>query len=170
MTYIHTLWTNSGRVFRLGIDRFLPNPFQFINLPFDSIKSTYWSHCNITHNPSLREKLKVKVKPSLYRPWRLLGLWEVKAPTFSDIRRINDGKVVSRTRRPLLPPGRFLVLIFVGGWVDPRVIVQLEGLCKFKESTLSGTRTGYLPACSIVPQPTTLPRAPDGGHSVLYCI
>jgi hypothetical protein len=38
--------------------------------------------------------------------------------------------------------------------------VRLEGLGKFKKSTSSGIRTGDLPTCSIVPQPTTLPRAP----------
>jgi hypothetical protein len=48
-----------------------------------------------------------------------------------------------------LPPGRFLVLIFVRGWVDPRAIVQLEGLGKLKKSTSSGTRTGDLTACSL---------------------
>jgi hypothetical protein len=101
-----------------------------------------------------------KVKLSPYRPWRPLGLREVEAPTFSDIRLIDGGKVVSPTRRPVLPPERLLVLISVGGWVDPRAIVRLEELGKFKKSTSSGTRIGDLPACSIVPQPTTLPRAP----------
>jgi hypothetical protein len=39
--------------------------------------------------------------------------------------------------------------------------VRLEGLGKLEKSTSSGIRTGDLPACSIVPQPTTLPRV-DG--------
>jgi hypothetical protein len=58
-----------------------------------------------------------------------------------------------------LPPGKFMVIISVRGWVDPRAIVRLEGLGKLKKYTPSGTRTGDLPACSIVSQPTTLPRA-----------
>jgi hypothetical protein len=37
--------------------------------------------------------------------------------------------------------------------------VRLEGLGKMKKFTSSGTRTGDLPACSIVPQPATLPLA-----------
>jgi hypothetical protein len=38
--------------------------------------------------------------------------------------------------------------------------VRLEGLRKLKIIHLNGTRTRDLPACSIVPQPTTLPRTP----------
>jgi hypothetical protein len=46
-------------------------------------------------------KVKGKVKLSPYRQWRPLGLREVEATTFSDIRLIDGGKVVSPTRRPL---------------------------------------------------------------------
>jgi hypothetical protein len=38
-----------------------------------------------------------------------------------------------------LPPGRFLVLISVRGWVDPRVVMQLEGLGKLKNPITSST-------------------------------
>jgi hypothetical protein len=41
--------------------------------------------------------ITVNVKLSLYRPWRPLGLREVEAPTFSDIRLTDGGKVVSPT-------------------------------------------------------------------------
>jgi hypothetical protein len=43
----------------------------------------------------------------------------------------------SRASRPL-PPGRFLVLIFVKGLVDPRAIVRLKGLGQLKNPVTSG--------------------------------
>jgi hypothetical protein len=46
----------------------------------------------------------IKVKLSLYRLWRPLGLREVEAPTFSDIRLTDGGKFVSPTRWPLFTP------------------------------------------------------------------
>jgi hypothetical protein len=59
-----------------------------------------------------------------------------------------------------VPTGRFLVLISVRDRVDPRAIVRREGLGKLKKSNdLIENRNRDLPACSIVPQPTTLPRA-----------
>jgi hypothetical protein len=62
-----------------------------------------------------------------------------------------------RPGRPL-PPGRSLVLISVRGCVDARAIVRLEGLGQLKYPI--GNRTCDLPSCSIMPQPTTLPRVP----------
>jgi hypothetical protein len=56
-----------------------------------------------------------KIKLSLYRPWRPLGLRVVEAPTFSDIRLIDGGRLSTLCAGRFLPPGRFLVLIFVRG-------------------------------------------------------
>jgi hypothetical protein len=56
-----------------------------------------------------------------------------------------------------LPSGRFLVLISVRGWVDPMVIVWLEGLGELKIIHPIKTQTHDLPACSTMFQPTTLP-------------
>jgi hypothetical protein len=46
-------------------------------------------------------KYILMVKLYIYKPWRPLGLREVEAPTFSDIRLTDGGKVVSPTRRLL---------------------------------------------------------------------
>jgi hypothetical protein len=80
----------------------------------------------------------------------------LRLPQFSDIRLIDVGKVVSPTRRPLFAPRK-------------RAIVRLEGLGKLKKYTSSGARTGDLPACSRVLQPTTLPRAPALQISI-FCL
>jgi hypothetical protein len=64
-----------------------------------------------------------------------------------------------RTGRPLHPrkiPGTN----FFRGRVEPGAILLLEGLGQLKKIHLIGIRTRDLPAGSIVPQPTTLPRAP----------
>jgi hypothetical protein len=55
-----------------------------------------------------------------------LGCEAARLPHFLDSQLINGGEV-SITRRPPLPPLKFLVLISVRGWLDPRAIVRLEG-------------------------------------------
>jgi hypothetical protein len=68
-----------------------------------------------------------------------LGCETSRLPHFLQNRLIDGREVVSRTRRPAgrpLPPGRFLVLISVRGWVDPRAIVRLEGLGQLKDPVI----------------------------------
>jgi hypothetical protein len=115
---------------------------------------------NVTDCWMKMQRHELKVKLSLYRPWRPLGLREVEAPTFSHIRLTDGGKVVSPTRRPLFTSRK----ICVRGWTQHRTIVRLVGLGQLKKSTSSGTRTGDLPACSIVPQPSTVPHAESWGQ------
>jgi hypothetical protein len=55
-----------------------------------------------------------------------------------------------------------LVLISVRGWVDPQGHSAAGRIRSIEKSNgLMSKRTRDLPACSIVPQPTTLPTAPS---------
>jgi hypothetical protein len=79
-----------------------------------------------------------KVKLSRNRPWRPIGLWDVEAPTFSR-QSAHRWRWGCQLHAPaaLYCPGRFLVLISVRSWVDPRAIVRLEGLGQFKNPMTS---------------------------------
>jgi hypothetical protein len=66
-----------------------------------------------------------KVKRYSYpcnRLWRPIGLSDIEAPRFS--KTIRSQMAVRLSTSCHLPPGRFLVLISVGGWVDLRAVVD----------------------------------------------
>jgi hypothetical protein len=63
--------------------------------------------------------------------------------------------------------GRFLILISDRGWVDPQghsAAGNIRSIEKNKSSYLTGNLTRDLPACRIVPQLTTPPRASQMGN------
>jgi hypothetical protein len=73
-----------------------------LNAYYTSIQETILAAYN-TYTNSIY--CKVKLKLFLYRPWRPLGLREVEAPIFSDIRLIDIDKVVSLKLRLHFTPG-----------------------------------------------------------------
>jgi hypothetical protein len=81
---------------------------------------------------------------------------------FLDNRLTVGGEVVSLTHQLLFTPQEdFWYSFLLRGWVDPWAIVRLEGLLSIdKPNDLIRNWTCDLPACSVVPQPTTLPCAP----------
>jgi hypothetical protein len=72
-----------------------------------------------------------KVKQFRYRPGvaqRVPGGYAPRFPWHS----AHEVGEVSLTHRPPSPPGMFLLLIFIRGWVDRRAMVRSEGICHWK--------------------------------------
>jgi hypothetical protein len=94
--------------------------------------------------------------------WRPIGLWDVEAVTFSR-QSAHRWQWGCQPYAPavLYTPGRILVLISVKRLSRPQGHSE-AGRTRWieKSNDLIGNRTRDLPACSIVPQLTTLPRAP----------
>jgi hypothetical protein len=86
-------------------------------------------------------------------------------PYFLDDRHTDGGKVVSLTRRPPFTPQE-------DSWYSSLLEDELTPgpLCGWKDISIEKSnyliriRNRDLPACSIMPQPTTLPRAPGCGY------
>jgi hypothetical protein len=79
-----------------------------------------------------------------------------------DNRFIDSDKVVSLTHRQRFAPQEDFWHSFPLEAVDSRAILWLEGLGQLRKfNDLIGNRTRDLPACSTVPQPTALQRAPN---------
>jgi hypothetical protein len=71
-----------------------------------------------------------------------------------------------RAGRPL-PPGKFQEYSWYSFLLEVEATPGLEGLGQLKKSNdLIGIRSRDLPACSIVSQPTTIPRAPAEGINI----
>jgi hypothetical protein len=98
-------------------------------------------------------------------PWRPIGMWDVEAPTFSR-QSAHRWRWGCRPKAPgtLYPQedSWYSFLLEAESTPGPRCgwIRSIE-----KSNDHIGNRTRDLPVCSIVPQPTTLPRAPELGIS-----
>jgi hypothetical protein len=114
-------------------------------------------------SPSREYSLKKQNCPR-NKPWRPVGLWDTEDPILSRHSAHMVRLSALRTGLALLSRNiifLLLIIISVRGWVILRAVVRLEGLGKLKKKSMTlGLWTRDLTACSIAPQPSTLPCAP----------
>jgi hypothetical protein len=98
------------------------------------------------------------------RPWRLIGLWDIKNSTLSRQSAPMAVRLSAlRTSRDLLPRNiNFLLLELssVTGWVHPRALYGMKDHVNWTFIHYNGTRTRDLPAGIIQPYPLRY-RAPQ---------
>jgi hypothetical protein len=120
--------------------------------------STVYDSGGSSSSSSSKGKGKAFPLQAFHRP---LGFQEVEAPRISRQSALEGGKVVSPTHRPSLPQEGFLVLISAKRLSRPQGHNATGRIKSLKNSSDSlRNRTGDLPVCSAVPQPTAPPRTP----------
>jgi hypothetical protein len=121
----------------------------------------FQSHCQRLANEKKSHRLGNKVKLSLRRAAEASRV--VRHRGFHMFKTVDSQMAVMlsalRSWR-LLPPGIFMVLISVKSWVPPQSHSATWIIRSVEKSSDVGNRTRNLPACSIIPQPTTVPHAP----------
>jgi hypothetical protein len=91
-------------------------------------------------------------------PW---GCETSRLPYFLDNQLTDVGEVVSPTRRPPFTPRKIPGTHFCSRLSRPQGHSAAGRVRSIEKSNDIENRTRDVPACSIVPQPTTLPRAPE---------
>jgi hypothetical protein len=110
------------------------------------------------HIQKQKQNIKRKLNLCCDRPWRHTGLWDVEAPSSPEKKGSQKGtKLWALRAGHTLPPRWFLALICIRGWEDAQ---GNRTRLTEKSTDPIRNRARDLPACRIVTEPTSLPRAP----------